>query len=207
MTEEEFEICSKCKGKKLWWEMTKPNGNGIVKRKRMCQDCRNKADYAKQKKWEEAHPEEAKQRYREYDNRHNESRRNRWHNDINYREANKKAVAKYQAKNRKLLAQKIKDRNRKLRHDVIKKYGSECECCGEKHIEFLVIDHIEGGGNKERKLLNVYAIYKKLLDNITRLEGYRVLCHNCNAAYAFYGTCPHQRDALECINYESNVDI
>jgi hypothetical protein len=23
--------------------------------------------------------------------------------------------------------------------------------------------------------------------------GYRVLCHNCNSAYGYYGHCPHQQ--------------
>lgn len=28
-----------------------------------------------------------------------------------------------------------------------------CACCGEKNIEFLTIDHIDGGGHTHRKLL------------------------------------------------------
>src|ERR1035437_10247647 len=39
---------------------------------------------------------------------------------------------------------------RTARERVIKNYGGKCVCCGENKIEFLAIDHIEGGGRKHR---------------------------------------------------------
>ena len=84
-------------------------------------------------------------------------------------------------------------RRRQARLDCINHYSSGencCDCCGEKHIEFLCIDHIDGGGNRERKKLKVYLpLYLK---SHNYPEGYRILCHNCNMSIGFYGYCPHK---------------
>ena len=40
-----------------------------------------------------------------------------------------------------------------LRRDVIDHYSAgtyACSCCGESHLEFLVIDHIDGAVNNHR---------------------------------------------------------
>lgn len=75
-------------------------------------------------------------------------------------------------------------------------YGGEipeCNCCGEKEIKFLGIDHIEGGGVKHRKELQEAGttIYLWLRKN-NYPEGFQVLCHNCNLAKGYYGECPHK---------------
>lgn len=69
-----------------------------------------------------------------------------------------------------------------------------CECCGETNLEFLCIDHINGGGNKQRKQNKNHRgdyIYAWLRHE-KYPEGFRVLCHNCNHAYGSYGYCPHK---------------
>ncbi len=82
--------------------------------------------------------------------------------------------------------------HQKVKMEVLCHYGGslpKCACCGETLIEFLSIDHINGGGNKERKEMgNTY-------DHIRRNNfppGYRVLCMNCNFALGHFGYCPHQ---------------
>ena len=63
-----------------------------------------------------------------------------------------------------------------------------CECCKEKHIEFLTIDHINGGGRKHRKEVgNFFAWVKR--NNYP--PGFRILCMNCNFALGKFGYCPH----------------
>ena len=66
-----------------------------------------------------------------------------------------------------------------------------CDCCGEDHIEFLSLDHKDGGGTKHRKEIGggskVYAWAEK--NNFPTI--FRVLCHNCNQSYGAYGWCPH----------------
>lgn len=67
----------------------------------------------------------------------------------------------------------------------------ECCCCGEREVKFLSIDHINGGGNKHRKAERISNIFHYLARNGFP-EGYQTLCHNCNMAKGFYGSCPHQ---------------
>lgn len=66
-----------------------------------------------------------------------------------------------------------------------------CQCCGETTQEFLVFDHIQGGGNKHRQTIGkrdlVYWLHKNNFP-----PGFRVLCYNCNCSLGFRGYCPHQ---------------
>lgn len=79
-----------------------------------------------------------------------------------------------------------------MRDGLIELYGGECECCEEDKNEFLTIDHVSGGGSLERKSVGPTQILWRLWRLGVRQDGYRLLCHNCNAAYAVYGSCPHQ---------------
>jgi hypothetical protein len=84
----------------------------------------------------------------------------------------------------------------KFRLTVLRRYGGDpprCACCSESEVKFLAIDHIDGGGKAHRGAVggSSDAVYRWLRRNGFP-EGYRVLCHNCNMARAFYGECPHQ---------------
>src|SRR5262249_45313657 len=86
-------------------------------------------------------------------------------------------------------------RHQAVRLEVIEKYGGKCKCCKETEPNFLVIDHANGdGGDERRKLFGMQcgstrAWYGRLKREERRAD-LRVLCHNCNAAIAFYGKCP-----------------
>ena len=79
---------------------------------------------------------------------------------------------------------------------VLRAYGGEtptCKCCGEGNPSFLAIDHEDGSGNDHRKSLNSkggHPFYNWLIREGFP-PGFRVLCHNCNMAFGFYGYCPH----------------
>jgi hypothetical protein len=83
---------------------------------------------------------------------------------------------------------------RKYRQEAFDAYGGACTCCGENRYEFLTIDHPDGGGRRERKSLSIFgaAGFARWLAKQGYPPGYRVLCHNCNSAYGYYGYCPHQ---------------
>jgi len=83
----------------------------------------------------------------------------------------------------------------KLRSEIIKEYGGSCVCCGEEQVEFLSVDHINGGGTKHRKTLGGgTAFFKWLRDNNYPKNEYRLLCMNCNWARGRYGYCPHEKE-------------
>lgn len=87
----------------------------------------------------------------------------------------------------------------KLKDDVITAYGGKCACCGEKERAFLCLDHVDGGGNDERRGMNG-STWNKSSQAIYRAvraagypPGYQVLCANCNLAKEREGGCPHQK--------------
>lgn len=88
--------------------------------------------------------------------------------------------------------QRQRDYKRRLRMEVLTAMGGACRCCEETTQEFLVIDHINGGGRRGYRLLHSAAgVYL----NVKRRgypPEYQILCHNCNAAKSINGKCPHQ---------------
>lgn len=84
-----------------------------------------------------------------------------------------------------------RERNARIRKEVYEHFGNKCSCCGEKDYEKLTIDHINNDGAEHRKTLTT-TIYRWLINN-NYPPGFRLLCMNCNHAYAKYGYCPHER--------------
>ena len=67
----------------------------------------------------------------------------------------------------------------------------QCKCCGEKQLEFLTLDHINGRKN-EKGHLTGYQLYKNVIkQNFPR--GFQVLCFNCNSGKWIYKECPHKK--------------
>jgi len=85
----------------------------------------------------------------------------------------------------------------KLKDDVFQAYGGyRCACCGVLDKIFLGLDHMNGGGCRERRVgkIGVYSIYSKLRKQGFP-PGYQVLCMNCNFAKGHIGFCPHEKQA------------
>jgi len=68
--------------------------------------------------------------------------------------------------------------------------------CPENEMAFLVIDHINGGGNQHRKEIKRSgsdSFYRWIRDN-NYPDGFQILCANCNMAKGKDGVCPHQEE-------------
>jgi hypothetical protein len=91
----------------------------------------------------------------------------------------------------------IDNTNYAQRRQAVLKYYSggdvKCACCGEKHQEFLTIDHVDGNGAQHRREIGENLYRWLVLNNFP--PGFRVLCSNCNTALGIYGVCPHQSEA------------
>lgn len=101
----------------------------------------------------------------------------------------------------------LKKYRNQARMDALYAYGGEnptCSCpgCTENRLPFLCIDHINGGGNKQRQELTQNqkstrdgkmnpggGVFYRWLRTNSYPAGYRVLCHNCNTARS-NGPCP-----------------
>jgi len=82
--------------------------------------------------------------------------------------------------------ERVKKRNArtKLKLDTLIYYGGCCVECGTDNLSFLTIDHINNNGGAHRKEIgpNIYEWLKK---NNYPLEGFQVLCFNCNYSKHF----------------------
>lgn len=87
--------------------------------------------------------------------------------------------------------------NKKLRLQVLEYYSDGilcCACCGEAHIEFMTLDHINGDGKEHRaKVGHGPAMYRWIIAN-DYPPMFEVLCHNCNWSKGIRGYCPHERE-------------
>jgi hypothetical protein len=70
-----------------------------------------------------------------------------------------------------------KERTAVLRERVFNKLGARCSHCGFGDRRALQIDHINGGGSKNRKNFSQTTFLKYVLDN---LGLFQILCANCN---------------------------
>ena len=91
----------------------------------------------------------------------------------------------------------------KTRSTCIKLLGNRCACCKETELAFLAVDHKNGGGNAHRRKLfgtlgSGGRMHLWVLREIKRVglrrvrQQFRVLCFNCNQAFASLGYCPHK---------------
>jgi len=70
-----------------------------------------------------------------------------------------------------------------------------CNCCGEKIIKFLAVDHINNDGYQHRQSelsLKGGNMYRWLVKN-NFPKGFQILCMNCNwGKHVNNGVCPHK---------------
>ena len=120
---------------------------------------------------------------------------------------NKVSITKKFCKNNK---EKINQYRLSVKHDVIKKYGGKCACCGEQQILFLTIDHKNNDGNIDR--MKTYGIknpptttwYLKLKREELR-NDLQVLCFNCNLGkHINHGICPHKQVNVKLLDKVDN---
>ena len=68
-----------------------------------------------------------------------------------------------------------------IRKNALQAYGGKCVRCNFNDWRALQIDHINGGGAKERRdsKIGAYKFYKQITENVD-LDKYQILCANCN---------------------------
>ena len=83
-------------------------------------------------------------------------------------------------------------RREQLKQEVVDAYGGKCACCGETRLYFLTLDHVLGGGGKER--IETKRTSSTTMFYYVRREGYpkryQILCFNCNCAKSGNDYCP-----------------
>jgi len=82
----------------------------------------------------------------------------------------------------KIAGEQVKRNRAKYRKIILDHYGHKCACCGEEHENFLIIDHVNGGGSKEFHAFTSTIAYYKWIINHGFPDSYQILCANCNMA-------------------------
>jgi len=77
-----------------------------------------------------------------------------------------------------------REKIRTIRSEVIEKLGGKCISCGYNDNRALQVDHVNGGGGKERKIYSWK--YWKMLKNLTDMQEYQLLCANCHAIKSYH---------------------
>ena len=132
--------------------------------------------------------------------KHREKRiqENRERCKINRDRYNKNRMKKYYEKCKNpLFREQENKRNKDIRNKerikVIEHYSNGkncCSICGINDMDVLTVDHVNGGGNQERKNTTHHTC--RYLIRSGYPKGYRILCMNCNMKEAkknkLYGT-------------------
>ena len=137
---------------------------------------------------------EVKARKKEYAKKH--------HQLPEVKASKRQYMKNYVKKHRLELSKKTKERNLKVKEEVLGHYSKKlsnsdvpcCNCCGEhEFLIFLSIDHITDRKNVTHgKGYAGTRMYRYLRRN-GYPSGYQVLCINCNSAKSDSGICPHKR--------------
>src|SRR6185312_7279780 len=102
---------------------------------------------------------------------------------------------------RSCACERVKISRRAVKNEVLSQYSGggypHCQCCWDQHIDFLSIDHVNGGGSEHRRQLGMsggHSFYSWLKRN-GYPDGYRVLCQHCNQGrQCNNGICPHEEE-------------
>lgn len=103
--------------------------------------------------------------------------------------------AYYERNSAKVIAGTGAARDRNRLRILIHYSGGEqasCACCGELHVEFLTIDHVNGGGAQHRLVVGRGNKFYYWLIRNNFPDGFRILCMNCNLSLGRRGYCPHE---------------
>jgi len=161
-----------------------------------CRTCRR----AYEKRYRKEHREQIAAQQKKYQKEHREDllayKREYYRAHRKQRTAQQK---KYNKAHREQIKTRQKEYQRQLRLEVLNHYtpkGLRCACCGEDHVEFLCIDHVNGGGGKHRRRVGGGSSTYRWLKRHSFPSGFQVLCANCNMSLGLYGFCPHRSSRM-----------
>lgn len=115
---------------------------------------------------------------------------------------NKERKKLYRLVNKEILAEKRREKYQELKMKVYNHYSNyniKCNCCGERYIEFLSIDHVNNDG-KQQKHLRGITQFNWIIKNRFP-SSFQILCMNCNFARGHDKEylCRHQKELIKTV--------
>lgn len=102
----------------------------------------------------------------------------------NYYRKNRERRRQYYQEHKEALNNYHQEWRHQLKLEVFSYYSGGilgCRCCGETDIVVLCLDHINGGGTRERRETRRLGVgLYSWLKTHNFPDGYQVLCANCN---------------------------
>jgi hypothetical protein len=106
----------------------------------------------------------------------NKGNRITWHkHKIKYLENHKK----WDMANKEKRRESVNKRYKEMKDTVISAYGGCCKRCGYSDKRALCVDHVNGGGRKERMATSPAGLLLRIIRTKFPPQ-YQVLCFNCN---------------------------
>lgn len=90
----------------------------------------------------------------------------------------------------------------RMKLEIIQTYGGRCACCGESHVRFLTIDHMNNDGKSDRKAISHGgATFYRWIKKQGYPTTFQILCWNCNLGKLYNnGVCPHKINSLGALS-------
>jgi len=126
-------------------------------------------------KWRQEHKDEIRKYNRKYRETHKEQIKK-------YQKYHKEYWRKYYREHREQIKERMEKYNKEIRMKVIELLGGKCIKCGFNDWRALQIDHVHGGGCKERKTIrDTHTYYYHVIKEVqSGNKDYQLLCANCN---------------------------
>ena len=123
------------------------------------------------KEWAREYYKRNKERIKLYAKQHKEQ----------IKENHRRWINKHKEKHNRENREYMRKCRTELRQEIIKLLGNKCIRCGESDWRCLQIDHVRGGGTKERKSMSRMEYYIHIKNLIlSGSKKYQLLCANCN---------------------------
>ena len=121
---------------------------------------------------------------------------------------------KYRKTNREIVNERQRIRRDSERNEVVRKLGNRCVICGLDDVRVLQVDHVNGGGEKERRTKRTSQMYKEVLAGVR--SDLQLLCANCNwikrheSGFFLFMTIESSRSVLSIVylvNLPTNLSV
>ena len=103
---------------------------------------------------------------------------------LSHKEHLAKMSIKWREQNKEKVHQYARNHKQKRRKQVIEYLGGKCINCGISDWRLLQVNHINGGGNEERRIRTNYKTWEQIL-NGERSGEFDVRCANCNILHEY----------------------